>query len=74
MVIFFFEGFNVYGLLKLEMGVYCFVCILFFDLVKCCYILFVLVEVMLELDDMIEVEVCDDDIKMDIFCFGGVGG
>lgn len=68
------KGYNVFGYLKVEKGVYCFVCILFFDLVKCCYIFFCLVDVMLEFDEMIDIEINLDDLKIDIYWVSGVGG
>lgn len=70
----FIKGYNVYGYLKVEKGVYCLVCILLFDLFGRCYILFVFVDVMFELDDDIEIEVCIEDLKIDMYCVIGVGG
>lgn len=74
LVVYKISGFNVYGWLKFESGVYCLVWILFYDLVVCCYILFSLVWVYLVVDDNIEIEVNLLDICIDIFCLLGVGG
>ena len=70
----FFEGPNAYGLLKSEMGVHRLVRISPFDSAKRRHTSFSSVEVMPELDDTIEVEIRDDDIKMDTFRSGGAGG
>ena len=69
-----FEGPNAYGLLKSEMGVHRLVRISPFDSAKRRHTSFSSVEVMPELDDTIEVEIRDDDIKMDTFRSGGAGG
>lgn len=69
-----FEGPNAYGLLKSEMGVHRLVRISPFDSAKRRHTSFASVEVMPELDDTIEVEIRDDDIKMDTFRSGGAGG
>ena len=69
-----FEGPNAYGLLKSEMGVHRLVRISPFDSAKRRHTSFTSVEVMPELDDTIEVEIRDDDIKMDTFRSGGAGG
>ena len=69
-----FEGPHAYGLLKSEMGVHRLVRISPFDSAKRRHTSFTSVEVMPELDDTIEVEVRDDDIKMDTFRSGGAGG
>lgn len=68
------EGSNAYGFLKSEMGVHRLVRISPFDSAKRRHTSFVSVEVMPELDDTIEVEIRDDDIKMDTFRSGGAGG
>ena len=70
----FFEGPNAYGLLKSEMGVHRLVRISPFDSAKRRHTSFTSVEVMPELDDTIEVEIREDDIKMDTFRSGGAGG
>ncbi|MDG3142215.1 peptide chain release factor 2 [Streptococcus suis] len=69
-----FEGPNAYGLLKSEMGVHRLVRISPFDSAKRRHTSFTSVEVMPELDDTIDVEIRDDDIKMDTFRSGGAGG
>ncbi|EHJ55993.1 peptide chain release factor 2 [Streptococcus urinalis FB127-CNA-2] len=69
-----FEGPHAYGLLKSEMGVHRLVRISPFDSAKRRHTSFVSVEVMPELDDTIEVDIKDDDIKMDTFRSGGAGG
>ena len=69
-----FEGPNAYGLLKSEMGVHRLVRISPFDSAKRRHTSFTSVEVMPELDDTIEVEIREDDIKMDTFRSGGAGG
>ncbi|WP_303974384.1 peptide chain release factor 2 [Streptococcus merionis] len=69
-----FTGTNAYGLLKSEMGVHRLVRISPFDSAKRRHTSFASVEVMPELDDTIEVEIRDDDVKMDTFRSGGAGG
>ncbi|NYS32318.1 peptide chain release factor 2 [Streptococcus danieliae] len=69
-----FEGPNAYGLLKSEMGVHRLVRISPFDSAKRRHTSFTSVEVMPELDDTIEIEIRDDEIKMDTFRSGGAGG
>ena len=69
-----FEGPNAYGLLKSEMGVHRLVRISPFDSAKRRHTSFTSVEVMPELDDTVEVEIREDDIKMDTFRSGGAGG
>ena len=69
-----FEGPNAYGLLKSEKGVHRLVRISPFDSAKRRHTSFTSVEVMPELDDTIEVEIREDDIKMDTFRSGGAGG
>lgn len=69
-----FEGPNAYGFLKSEMGVHRLVRISPFDSAKRRHTSFTSVEVMPELDDTIEVEIREDDIKMDTFRSGGAGG
>ena len=65
---------NAYGLLKSEMGVHRLVRISPFDSAKRRHTSFTSVEVMPELDDTIEVEIREDDIKMDTFRSDGTGG
>ncbi|CAK1244885.1 Protein chain release factor PrfB (PrfB) [Fructobacillus tropaeoli] len=67
-------GHNAYGFLRSEKGVHRFVRISPFDSAGRRHTSFVSVDVMPELDDSIEVEVRDDDIKMDVFRSGGAGG
>ncbi|MDO4668160.1 MAG: peptide chain release factor 2 [Streptococcus sp.] len=69
-----FEGPNAYGLLKSEMGVHRLVRISPFDSAKRRHTSFTSVEVMPELDETTEVEVRDEDVKMDTFRSGGAGG
>lgn len=69
-----FQGPNAYGLLKSEMGVHRLVRISPFDSAKRRHTSFASVEVMPELDDTIEVDIRDDEIKMDTFRSGGAGG
>lgn len=69
-----FSGPNAYGLLKSEMGVHRLVRISPFDSAKRRHTSFASVEVMPELDDTIEVEIRDDEVKMDTFRSGGAGG
>ena len=69
-----FEGPNAYGFLKSEMGVHRLVRISPFDSAKRRHTSFTSVEVMPELDDTIEVDIREDDIKMDTFRSGGAGG
>ncbi|WP_156471236.1 peptide chain release factor 2 [Streptococcus sp. DD13] len=69
-----FTGPNAYGLLKSEMGVHRLVRISPFDSAKRRHTSFTSVEVMPELDDSIEVEIRDDEVKMDTFRSGGAGG
>ena len=68
------SGHNAYGFLRSEKGVHRFVRISPFDSAGRRHTSFVSVDVMPELDDTIEVEVRDDDIKMDVFRSGGAGG
>ncbi|WP_167547772.1 peptide chain release factor 2 [Streptococcus halichoeri] len=69
-----FQGPNAYGLLKSEMGVHRLVRISPFDSAKRRHTSFTSVEVMPELDDTIEIDIREDDIKMDTFRSGGAGG
>lgn len=69
-----FQGPNAYGLLKSEMGVHRLVRISPFDSAKRRHTSFASVEVMPELDDSIDIEIRDDEIKMDTFRSGGAGG
>lgn len=68
------EGDYVYGYLKGENGVYCLVCVFFYNVQGKCMIFFVFVFVILLVDDSIEVNILLVCIFWDIFCLGGVGG
>jgi peptide chain release factor 2 len=68
------SGHNAYGFLRSEKGVHRFVRISPFDSAGRRHTSFVSIDVMPELDDSIEVEIRDDDIKMDVFRSGGAGG
>lgn len=68
------SGHNAYGFLRSEKGVHRFVRISPFDSAGRRHTSFVSIDVMPELDDSIEVDVRDDDIKMDVFRSGGAGG
>lgn len=68
------NGLNAYGFLKSEKGVHRFVRISPFDSAGRRHTSFVSVDVMPELDDTIEIEIKDDDIKMDVYRAGGAGG
>ncbi len=68
------EGENVYGFLKAEMGVHRLVRISPFDANKRRQTSFCSLEVMPEVEDDNEVEINDDDIRIDIYHSGGAGG
>lgn len=69
------DGFYVYGYVKIEVGVYCFVCIFFFDVGKCCYIFFVVVVVIFVFDELeVSIEIGESDLWIERFWVGGVGG
>ncbi len=69
-----FVGRNAYGFLRGEKGVHRLVRISPFDSANRRHTSFTSVDVMPELDDSIEVEVRDADVKMDTFRSGGAGG
>ncbi|MCL2676661.1 MAG: peptide chain release factor 2 [Streptococcaceae bacterium] len=69
-----FTGHNAYGFLRGEKGVHRLVRISPFDSANKRHTSFTSVDVMPELDDSIEVDVKDADIKMDTFRSGGAGG
>lgn len=69
-----FTGHNAYGFLQSEKGVHRLVRISPFDSQNRRHTSFTSVDVMPELDDSIEVDVRDADIKMDTFRSGGAGG
>jgi len=68
------KGPNAYGMLKSEAGVHRLVRISPFDANARRHTSFVAVEVLTEIDEDIEIEVRDDDIKMDVFRSSGAGG
>ncbi|MBQ5930549.1 MAG: PCRF domain-containing protein, partial [Clostridia bacterium] len=68
------EGENAYGYLKAEMGVHRLVRISPFDANKRRQTSFSSLEVMPEVEDDNEVEIADDDIRIDIYHSGGAGG
>lgn len=68
------EGENAYGYLKAEMGVHRLVRISPFDANKRRQTSFCSLEVMPEVEDDNEVEISDDDIRIDIYHSGGAGG
>ena len=73
-VSFLISGVNAYGYLKSEAGVHRLVRISPFDASGRRHTSFASVEVMPEIDDTIEVEISEDDIKMDFFRASGAGG
>ena len=68
------EGENAYGYLKAEMGVHRLVRISPFDANKRRQTSFSSLEVMPEVEEDNEVEINDDDIRIDIYHSGGAGG
>ena len=68
------EGENAYGYLKAEMGVHRLVRISPFDANKRRQTSFCSLEVMPEVEEDDEVEINDDDIRIDIYHSGGAGG
>ena len=68
------EGENAYGFLKAEMGVHRLVRISPFDANKRRQTSFCSLEVMPEVEDDNEIEIADDDIRIDIYHSGGAGG
>lgn len=68
------SGHNAFGFLRSEKGVHRFVRISPFDSAGRRHTSFVSIDVMPELDDSIEIDVRDEDIKMDVFRSGGAGG
>jgi peptide chain release factor 2 len=69
-----FEGKNAYGFLRSEKGVHRLVRISPFDSANRRHTSFTSVDIMPELDDTIDIEVKDDEVKMDTFRSGGAGG
>ena len=68
------EGENAYGFLKAEMGVHRLVRISPFDANKRRQTSFCSLEVMPEVEEDDEIEINDDDIRIDIYHSGGAGG
>ena len=68
------KGANAYGMLKSENGVHRLVRISPFDANKRRHTSFCSLEVMPEVEDDNEVEIKDDDIRIDIYHSGGAGG
>ena len=68
------EGENAYGYLKSEMGIHRLVRISPFDSSGRRHTSFASLEVMPEIDDDVEVEIRDEDIKMDVYRASGAGG
>lgn len=70
----FVRGANAYGLLKSEIGVHRLVRISPFDANKRRHTSFASVDVLADIEDEIDIEVKDSDIKLDTFRSGGAGG
>lgn len=68
------EGENAYGYLKSESGVHRLVRVSPFDASGRRHTSFASIEVMPEISDDIEIEIRDEDIKMDVFRSSGAGG
>lgn len=68
------EGENAYGFLKSEAGVHRLVRVSPFDASGRRHTSFASVEVLPEIDEDLNVEISDDDIKMDVFRASGAGG
>ena len=68
------EGINAYGYLKSEAGVHRLVRVSPFDSSGRRHTSFASLEVMPEIDDSIEVEIRDEDIKVDTYRSSGAGG
>lgn len=67
-------GTAAYGNLKSEAGVHRLVRISPFDASKRRHTSFAAIEVLTEVDDNIEIEIRDEDVKMDVFRASGAGG
>lgn len=68
------KGNNAYGLLRSERGVHRLVRISPFDSAGRRHTSFASVDVMPELDDSIQVDINDDDLRVDVFRSSGAGG
>ena len=68
------EGENAYGYLKSESGVHRLVRVSPFDASGRRHTSFAAIEVMPEISDDIDIEIRDEDIKMDVFRSSGAGG
>lgn len=68
------EGLNAYGYLKSEKGVHRLVRISPFDASGRRHTSFASIEVMPEIDDSIQVNIRNEDLKMDVFRSSGAGG
>lgn len=68
------KGINAYGYLKSEKGVHRLVRISPFDAAGRRHTSFASVDVMPELDDSVEIELNQDDIRMEVFRSSGAGG
>ena len=68
------EGINAYGFLKSESGVHRLVRISPFDSSGRRHTSFASCEVMPEIDDSIQIEIRDEDLKVDTYRSGGAGG
>jgi len=68
------EGSNAYGFLKSEVGVHRLVRVSPFDASGRRHTSFASLEIIPEIDDDIQVEIRDDDIKMDVYRASGAGG
>ncbi len=68
------KGKYAYGYLRSEYGVHRVIRISPFDADHARHTSFVLVEVLPELDDITEIELKDEDIRIDTFCSSGAGG
>lgn len=73
-VVFEAEGYNAYGYLKGEAGIHRLVRISPFDSSGRRHTSFASVEVMPEIDDEIEIDIRDDDLRIDTYRSGGAGG
>ena len=68
------EGINAYGFLKSESGVHRLVRVSPFDASGRRHTSFASCEVMPEIDDSIQIEIRDEDLKIDTYRSGGAGG